>query len=61
MKKALVGVGVLWFLLILVTATLAIVDDRKRTSCDKLAISSSLDKLNGMDSQKSYALHFPVR
>ena len=61
MKKILVGVGVFWFVLILVGATISLVDSQKRATCDRLATLSSVDEFNETSSQKGYALHFPVR
>ena len=61
MKKALFGVSVLWFFLILACVILSSADGRKTDTCDKLATLSSADEVTDVDSQKSYALQFPVR
>ena len=61
MKKALVGLGILWFLLILVVVTLLFAEGQKKAGCHKLAALESPKNPNGIDSQKSYALLYPVR
>jgi hypothetical protein len=60
MKKVLIWVGVLCFLIIIVSAIFSIAESHKKGNGDKLAALSSLDKLSATDSQKSYALRFPV-
>ncbi|WP_153810989.1 hypothetical protein [Paraglaciecola arctica] len=61
MKKALIGVWVGSFLLMLICLIVLYTDSRNTATCHKLATLSSIDKSNGIDSQKSYALRFPVR
>jgi hypothetical protein len=61
MKKALIGITVFWFVLILAGLTLSPADNRKRSTCDKLATWSSVDEPNTIVQKKSYALRFPVR
>ena len=60
MKKSLVGVFVLWFLLILAGVTVSFYDSQKIASCENLANLLPVDEFNGIATQKSYALRFPV-
>jgi hypothetical protein len=60
MKKALIGLWVCSFLLIVTCIAVLSADPGNAISCNKLATVSSIDKPSGIDSQKSYALRFPV-
>ena len=60
MEKILVGVFVLGFLLVMAGVTLAFAESQKRASCENLAYLLPVDEFNGITSQKSLALRFPV-
>jgi hypothetical protein len=61
MKKALVGISVLCFFIILAGATLSLAENRKRATCNQLETLSPIDDFNKINLQKRYALQFPVR
>jgi glucose uptake protein GlcU len=61
MKKALIGMGIMWFFLILVGVTMSSVDDRNTAACEKPETLLTVHKFNGTTAQKSLGIHFPVR
>jgi hypothetical protein len=61
MKKTLIGMGILWFFLMLVGVTMSSVDDRNTAACEKPETLSAVHKSNGTAAQKRLGIHFPVR
>jgi hypothetical protein len=61
MKKALIGMGILWFFLILVGVTMSSFDDRITTACEKPSMLLTVHKFNGTAAQKRLGIHFPTR
>lgn len=60
MKKALIGVWVSAFLLIVTCIAVLSADRGNAATCHKLATLSSMNEPISIESQKSYALRFPV-
>lgn len=60
MKKALIGLGLCSLLLLVIGITVLSVSARNAASCDKLATLSAIDKPSEVNTQKSYAIRFPL-
>jgi hypothetical protein len=60
MKKALIGLWFLGFLLLVIGITALSAGAQNIATCDKLATLSPVDNSTEIDKQKSYAKRFPL-